>query len=79
MVTQGNKNQLFSVAKAILTVFFLFWNADYKFVLIFVVEGKVLELYVFIYIKYPYNAFKTNWIYFQCGLKTKGYNHDVIN
>ena len=42
MTTQGNKINFFPVAKAILTVFYLFWDADYKFVLIFVVEGKVL-------------------------------------
>ena len=46
----------FSIAKAILT-FFKFWDADYIFVLIFVVESKVCSC-VFIYIIYLYNAFK---------------------
>ena len=49
MITQGNKINFILVAKAILTVLFLFWNADYKFVPVFVVEGKVLELFIHIY------------------------------
>ena len=56
IIIQGNNINFFPVAKTILTAF-LFWDANYKFVLIFVAEGKVLEC-VFIYITYPYNTLK---------------------
>ena len=44
MITQGNKINFFSIAKAVLTLFGQVWGADSKSVLILFVAGKVLKL-----------------------------------
>ena len=58
----GQQKQLFSFAKAVLAIFAYFWSTDCKFVLIFVVEGKVSELRIYVtnllsyeFTIYPYN------------------------
>ena len=78
IITQGNKINYFPVAKAILTVF-LFWDADYKFLLIFVLEGKKFFRAMYSYALYILTThLKIIEIITIVTLK-QGYKHDVIN
>ena len=54
------RKQFRPIAKNVLTVFVYFWDADSKSVFILVVEGKVSELCIHIYIIYAYNELKNN-------------------